>query len=290
MSIIFVLSLSSGCAHMAGKSASPVLDNTRDKGELVVGTAGNMPPFNMTTQEGNLIGFDIDLAEYISKAMDVKLRIETMPFSNLLPALKEEKIDMIISSMTITPKRNLDVAFVGPYFISGKGFLTKTETIASAEDPSEIDSSDTKVAALSGSTSYMFVEKFMPKVQLVATRDYDEAIDMVIQDKVHALVADYPICIVALFKHPDKGLRSVITPFTYEPLGIAVSNNDPHLVNWLKNFLSILKGSGELERLQRRWFEDGSWVKELMKWKKVSSVGIKRQAEVKVQVEASTKK
>jgi polar amino acid transport system substrate-binding protein len=275
MSVLLVLSLSFGCAHIAGKSASPVLDIIREKGELVVGTAGNMPPFNMTTKEGKQIGFDIDLAQYISKAMDVKLRIETIPFSNLLPALKEEKIDMIISSMTITPKRNLDVAFVGPYFISGKGFLTKTETIASAQDPSEIDSSDTKVAALRGSTSYMFVEKFMPKVQLVATRDYDEAIDMVIQDKVHALVADYPVCIVALFRHPDKGLRSVVTPFTYEPLGIAVSNNDPHLVNWLKNFLSTLKGSGELKRLQDRWFEDGSWLKELMKWKKVSGAGEK---------------
>lgn len=275
IAVVLVFILFFGCAHMAGKSASPVLDNIRGKGELVVGTAGNMPPFNMTTEDGKQIGFDMDLAQYISKAMDVKLRIETMPFSNLLPALKEGKIDMIISSMTITPKRNLDVAFVGPYFVSGKGFLTKAETIATAQDPSEIDSSDTKVAALRGSTSYMFVEKFMPKVQLVATRDYDEAIDMVIHDKVHALVADYPVCIVALFRHPDKGLRSVVTPFTYEPLGIAVSNNDPHLVNWLKNFLSTLKGSGELKRLQNRWFEDGSWVKELMKWKKVSGAGEK---------------
>lgn len=262
---VVILLFSFGCAHMEGKgtSASPVLDSIRGKDELVVGTAGNMPPFNMTTKEGKQIGFDMDLARYIAKAMDVKLRIETMPFSNLLPALREKKVDMIISGMTITPKRNLDVAFVGPYFISGKGFLTKTETIASAEDPSEVDSSDTKVAALKGSTSQMFVEKFMPKAKLVTTLDYDEAIDMVIKDKVHALVADYPICIVAIFRYPDKGLRSVITPFTYEPLGIAVSNNDPHLVNWLKNFLSTLKGSGELKRLQNRWFEDGSWVKQL---------------------------
>jgi polar amino acid transport system substrate-binding protein len=56
---------------------------------------------------------------------------------------------------------------------------------------------------------------------------------------------------------------SVITPFTYEPLGIAVPANDPHLINWTGNFLGLLEGSGKMKMLKKRWFEDGSWLNEL---------------------------
>jgi polar amino acid transport system substrate-binding protein len=55
---------------------------------------------------------------------------------------------------------------------------------------------------------------------------------------------------------------SVITPFTYEPIGIAMPR-DPALMNWMQNFLSILDGTGRLDDLEARWFEDASWLKEM---------------------------
>ena len=48
--------------------------------------------------------------------MGVKLRLATMPFSELLPALEAGRIDMILSDMTMTPERNMKTAFAGPYF------------------------------------------------------------------------------------------------------------------------------------------------------------------------------
>jgi polar amino acid transport system substrate-binding protein len=186
-----------------------------------------------------------------------------MPFSELLPALEAGTVDMVMSGMTIIPERNLKVAFVGPYFISGKAFLTKTKTIASVQDVSDINSPEITLAALKGSTSQLFVEEATPKARLVTTKDYDEAVDLVIQDKVDALVADYPICLVALLRHPYEDLVSVITPLTYEPIGVAVPANDPLLVNWVDNILNMLKGSGELEDLEDHWFEDASWLKRL---------------------------
>ena len=53
-----------------------------------------------------------------------------MPFAELLPALEANRIDMILSGMTITPKRNQNVALVGPYYISGKGILAVAEKCA----------------------------------------------------------------------------------------------------------------------------------------------------------------
>lgn len=265
--LILALALFSACATMKGTGVSertaPVLDRILQRGELVVGTAGSMPPLNMTTKEGKIIGLEADLARYMANAMDVKLRFEAMPFSELLAALEAGKVDVIFSGMTITPERNLKVAFVGPYFISGKAFLTKKKTIASVKSASGINSPDNTLAALKGSTSQFFVEDVAPMAKLVTTKDYDEAVDLVLQDKVDALVADYPICVVSVLRYPDKGLISLITPLTYEPIGIAMPANDPHLVNWVENFLNAVGGSGALNELGNRWFKDRSWLKRL---------------------------
>jgi polar amino acid transport system substrate-binding protein len=265
--LALAFSLLSACAQMTGMqtnvSASPVIDRIVQRGELVVGTAGSMPPLNMTTKKGKIIGLEADLSRYISEAMGVKLRLVPMSFSELLPALEAGKVDLILSGMTMTPKRNLKVAFVGPYFISGKSFLTKTRTLLSVKEASEINNPDTTLAALKGSTSQIFVETAIPKAKLVTTKDYDEAVQMVIQGNVDALVADYPICLVSVFRYPGKELAALTTPLTYEPVGIAVPANDPLLVNWLENFLNTLAGSGEIKELREDWFEDASWLLKL---------------------------
>jgi polar amino acid transport system substrate-binding protein len=265
--LLLTLTFLSACAHKRGPfflfSTSPVLDHILQRGELVVGTAGSMPPLNMTTKAGKIIGFEADLAGYMATAMGVRLKLEAMPFSELLPALEAGSVDLVISGLTITPERNLKVAFVGPYLVSGKAVLTKIKRLASAKDPSKIDRRGITVAALKGSTSQEFVEKRMPKVKLVATKNYDEAVAMVIGGKVDAMVADFPICVVSILRYPDQGLLTLIDPFTYEPLGIAVPANDPLLINWVENFLTGFQGSGELDALKANWFEDASWLKHL---------------------------
>jgi polar amino acid transport system substrate-binding protein len=257
----------SACAEFqqvkSSPSAAPVLDRILERGELVIGTMGNMPPLNMTTKDGQVIGMEVDLAQAIAAGMGVQYRFEKMPFSELLPALQAGKIDMILSGMTITSERNLKAAFVGPYFVSGKAFLTKRKTIAEAKDASIINSPQTKLVALRGSTSQAFVEKFINKATLWTVNNYDEGVEMVLKDQVDAMVADYPICVVSVFRYPQAGLISVITPLTYEPIGIAVPKGDPLLVNWLENFLNSLKASGGLEHLKERWFASGSWLKKL---------------------------
>ena len=264
---VLVLFAFTACAQQQTKqnspSSSPVIDRIVDRGELVVGTMGKMPPMNMTTKDGDLIGMEIDLAKSIAAAMGVKARFETMDFSKLLQALEEGKVDMVMSGMTMTPARNMKAAFVGPYFQSGKAFLTKIKTIAEADEAEDVNVADTKLVALKGSTSQAFVEKFIPKATLFTVGDYDEAVDMVLKDKVHAMVADYPICVVSVFRYPDAGLLGVVTPITYEPIGIAVPPGDPLLVNWLENFMGTLEGSGWFELLEKRWFARGDWLNKL---------------------------
>jgi polar amino acid transport system substrate-binding protein len=264
---ILALIFFTGCAEMqqgsSSTSASPVLDRIQKRGELIVGTMGNMPPLNMTAKDGEIFGLEPDLARLMAGAMGVKVKFVTKPFSELLPALQTGEVDMVMSGMTITPSRNMKVAFVGPYFISGKAFLTKIKTVAYAKKAEEVNSPNTKLVALKGSTSQAFAETVLDKTTLFTTATYDEAVDMVLQDKVQAMIADYPICVVSVFRYPEAGLLSVVTPLTYEPIGIAIPSNDPLLMNWATNTLNSIEASGNLDELRLKWFARGTWLDKL---------------------------
>ncbi len=242
---------------------SPVLDRIVAKKELVVGTAASMPPFNMTTKEGQIIGMEIDLANLIAGAMNVKLTLKVVPFNNLLAALEGGQVDMILSSMTITPGRNLKVAFVGPYFVSGKSILTKQANAESMNEVSKINNPDKALAALKGSTSQVFAEKVFPKAKLSLVENYEQAVAMLREDKVQAMVADMPICQVTAYRYPDAGLATLKNPLSYEPLGIAIPANDFLLINWLQNFINTMQKDGSLGTIVDRWFKDASWLSQL---------------------------
>ena len=263
LTVIAMVALTMSFFTAVSAPAGPVLDRVVQKGELTVGTSGNQLPFSVTTKEGNIIGLDADLATLMANAMGVKVKFNTMPFSELLQALKAGKVDVVISGMTITPERNLKVAFVGPYFISGKSIIIPFEKAASLNSAADLNSPDITLVVLKGSTSQDFVEKVVSKAKLITTGDYNKALALVMQGKADAMVADYPFCAVSAYRYPEKKLATVDKPFTYEPLGIAVPANDPMLVNWVENFLMTLGGSGGLQMLTERWFKDPSWLNKL---------------------------
>jgi ABC-type amino acid transport substrate-binding protein len=169
----------------------------------------------------------------------------------------------VISGVTITPERNARVAFAGPYFISGKSVLTKSATIARVTETTSLDDPERTYAALSGSTSEEFVREVLPRATLVTTEDYDAAVAMVLDDRVQAMVADFPICKIAVLRNPDAGLSTLATPFTIEPLGIALPADDALFVNLVENYLNTLEGTGLLTAYKAKWFSDGSWLEEL---------------------------
>ena len=269
-SLVFLLvmaGLMAGYAQMAVAAdparVAPTLDGIMAKKELVVGTAANMPPLNMTMKDGQIAGMEIDLARLIAAALEVKLTLKQMPFNDLLAALQAGQVDMILSGMTITPARNLKVAFVGPYLITGKSILTRKAILESMSEPSKINNPDKVLVALKGSTSQVFAEKVFPKAKLLLTDDYDQAVSMVREDKAQAMVADMSICQLSVYRYPEAELVTLQSALSYEPLGIAIPANDFLLINWLQNFLHTMEKDGALGMIVDKWFKDGSWVKQL---------------------------
>ena len=241
-------------------AADSALARIVENDELRVGTSGAQPPFSLVSKSGELIGFDIDLANLIGDAMGVEVTFVKKPFGQLLDALEKGEIDIIMSGMTMTPARNLRVAFVGPYMVSGKSILTTSAALAKIDEVGDIDQSQVKMAALKGSTSQDFVMEVWPRMQLTVTDDYDAAIELVRKGEVGAMVADFPICALSVLRFPEDGFATLTQPLTIEPMGVAMPPNDPLFLNMMENYLGALEGIGILELLEEKWFQDGSWL------------------------------
>jgi polar amino acid transport system substrate-binding protein len=245
------------CVPAVGQKA---LATIVKNGELRVGTSGNQPPYSMKSKTGELMGFEIDLAKALATNMGVKLKWVEMPFPELMDALKSNKIDAIMSGMTITPERNLIALFAGPYTVSGKAILTKSNKVAALNADTSTMVNKYKIVCLKGSTSEEFVKTVMSKQQLIAVNNYDEAVNMVINDQADALVADKPICVLSILKYPGKDLVTTEQPLTVEPIGMALPSGDPQFLNLVSNYISTLQISGTLTALEQKWFKDGSWM------------------------------
>jgi len=242
--VVFVLS---------SVNADTMLDKIAKKGTLVLGTSGNMTPMTRAINSNkDAVGFDIDLAKTMADTMGVDLVVKVIPFDKLIEALKSGKVDIVISNMTITPKRNMQVAFVGPYLRSGKCLVTKKPSLASAKKE-ELNKAGNKMVVIKGSTSEKFIHVGMPNVTAVAVQTQEEALKLLRESKVSAMLSDLPICSAVIANNPDDHFVSVFSELSYEPIGIAIAPQNTLLINWTQNFLTRANAVGLLDVIAKKW-------------------------------------
>lgn len=232
-------------------------------GRLRVALSADRPPLNLKNRSGQIVGFEVDIVRALATAMGLELELVPTPFAELLPAVESGRADLAISGLTMTPERNARVAFAGPYFVSGMSVLARSHAITDVQKASALDLPERRYAAVTSSTSAKFVADLLPKATLVEVADYDTGIQMVVDGKVDALFADHLVCSTAVWRHPQAGLSALETPFTVEPLGIAVPPDAPLLLNLVENYLETLDYTGLLASFKAKWLADGSWVVEL---------------------------
>ena len=242
------------------QAASPVLDRVVESGVLRVAMSLSQPPFNMRNRNKTIVGFDVDLAQALADAMQVKLEIVEIPFADLLPSLAGDKVDAVISGISITPDRTRQVSFVGPYTLSGKSILTTARIKAVATSTNEFNDPEIRIVALKGSTSESFVKNKLPEAALASIADYNEGIEQLLTGSVDAMVADIPVLQLAMLQYPGAGLAIVEPYLSVEPLGIAINKTDRQFENLLRNYLSAFDQAGLIPRLRQKWFENNSWM------------------------------
>lgn len=98
---------------------------TGDKGVLKFGTAAVTEPFSFLDENQRVVGFDVELAMLIAEEFGMQLEIINMEFGEMIPALKEGRVDMIGACITITQERALEVLFSEPYYTGGIAALVR---------------------------------------------------------------------------------------------------------------------------------------------------------------------
>lgn len=239
--------------------AGDTLDRVVENRTLVIGISGDQPPMNMLNRQGELMGFDVDLGRAMASAMHAKPEFSRMPFGELMEALDDGEVDLVISGMAITAERSREASFAGPYMMGGKSILA-TRTALDEIAAGGIAAAEVKLAALENSTSATFIREAAPMATLVEVSNYDEAVQLVTNGEVAAMVADAPVCQLQVLRNPDAGLVTLDKPLTIEPFGMAVPASDPELLNLVQNFLRTYEATGLLGALREKWLESSSWI------------------------------
>lgn len=235
------------------------LEKVLKKGELRVGFEAGYMPFEMTDKKGKFVGFDIDVAKEMAKAMGVKFVPVNTAWDGIIPSLLTGKFDIIMSGMTVTQERNLKVNFADPYIVIGQTILLSKKHEASVKSYKDLNDPKYVVTSKLGTTGEQAVKRKIPKCVYKSFETETEAFLEVVNGKADAYVYDQPNCVVLM---AQQGVGKVVfldKPFTYEPLAWAVKRGDPDFLNWLNNFLRQLKNDGRYDVFYNKWIKSTEW-------------------------------
>ncbi|MDH3567128.1 MAG: transporter substrate-binding domain-containing protein, partial [Desulfobacteraceae bacterium] len=237
------------------------LESILKKGELRVGFEAGYMPFEMTDKKGHFVGFDIDMAKEIAKAMGVKFVPVNTAWDGIIPSLITNKFDIIMSGMTVTQERNLKINFADPYIIIGQTILINKKHAGTVTSYKDLNNSKFIVTSKLGTTGEQAVKRLIPKCTYKSFETEPEAALEVVNGKADAFVYDLPYCVVFMGQQGAGKLVFLDQPFTFEPLAWAIKKGDPDFMNWLNNFLRQIRNDGRYDRIYNKWIKSTDWIK-----------------------------
>jgi polar amino acid transport system substrate-binding protein len=239
------------------------LESILKNGELRVGFEAGYMPFEMTNKKGGFVGFDIDMAKEMAKAMGVKFVPVNTAWDGIIPSLITDKFDIIMSGMTVTQERNLKINFANPYIIVGQSILINKKLKGKINSYKDLNNPKYTVTSKLGTTGEQAVKRLIPKCTYKSFETEPEAALEVVNGKADAFVYDLPYCVVFMAQQGAGKLIFLDKPFTFEPLAWAVKKGDPDFMNWLNNFLNQVKNDGRYDRIYNKWIKSTGWIKDV---------------------------
>ena len=223
------------------------------KDTLTVGMELAYPPFEMTDEKGAPKGISVDLANELGKALGRKVVIRNTAFDGLIPSLKTGKIDLIISSMTITDERRQSVDFSDPYLSTGLCLLVgKTAPVNSIDD---LDKPGATVAVKKGTTGHTYAAGHIRNAKVLVLDKEAAAVLEVVQGKADAFIYDQ-MSTYSNWKKNQDTTRALLNPFQQEKWGIALRKGDEQLKEQINRFLATFRAQGGFERLGDAWLKE----------------------------------
>lgn len=239
------------------------LEQITKRGELRVGFEAGYLPFEMADKKGRFIGFDIDMAKEMAKAMGVKFVPVNTAWDGIIPALITKKFDIIISGMTATQERNLKINFADPYIIVGQTILLNPKHKGKVKSYKDLNNPKYTLTSKLGTTGEQAIKRLIPRAKYKSFEVESEAALEVLNGKADATVYDLPFCATFMAQQGKGKLIFLDEPFTFEPLAWAIRKGDPDFMNWLNNFLRQVKNDGRYEKIYNKWIKSTAWIKEI---------------------------
>ncbi len=226
--------------------------------KLVIGTEGAYPPFNNLEANGQLTGFDIDIAKALCDEMKVTCTFVTNDWDGIIPALQSKKFDAIIASMSITPERKEQVSFSKKYYNTPPAIAVPKNSPIKEATAAGLKG---KTIGAQGSTTHSnYAEKHMPDSELKLYPTADEYKLDITNGRIDAVIDD--IVVLSQWIKSDAGkCCKILSPLPIdvaingEGAGIAVRKGETALADKFSAAILAIRANGKYKAINDKYFD-----------------------------------
>ncbi len=227
--------------------------------KVKIGTEGAYPPFNSIDKDGNLVGFDVDIAKALCKAADFECEFVVQDWDGIIPGLIAKKYDAIVASMSITPERKQKVDFTDKYYNTPAKFVARK----GADLEISVDGLKGKVIAVQRATIHenFLRDNYGDVVTVNSYATQDEAYLDLVSGRADAGIAD-SVAIMDGFLNTDQGKDfQFYGPDFNDPewfgdgVGIAVRKGEDELRKKFNAAIKQIRADGTYQRINAKYFD-----------------------------------
>ncbi len=245
------IALALGMLLLASQAQADQLADIKAAGVVKVATFDANPPFgSVDAKTHHIVGYDVDFAQALAKALGVKLELVATNPANRIPLLQSGKADLIVADITITPERAQVIDFSTPYFVTGQQFLVP------AGSPDKLDEySKARIGAVKGTTGEQALHQRFPQARVLSYDDIPLALTALRNGNVQAITQDSTILAGLLAEAPDKAKFKILPDLlSKEEIGVGVKKGEPALLKAVNDELVKLEKTGEAAKIYDVWF------------------------------------
>jgi polar amino acid transport system substrate-binding protein len=237
-------------AALAISPATPArtLQQVRNTGTLRVGVT-LFAPWAARAPNGDLIGFEVDVAQQLAKDMGVKAEVLPYELGRLIPALESGEIDVIAAGLTIS----------SPYAEGGIALATHSQKTASVARLEDLNAATYKIAALEGSVAQALAKRLLPRAELKPFPSVDAASAALLAGEVDAYLEDEPVPTFLALENPQTVEVPIGRPLLSSKAGFAVSKGDPDFLAFLNAWIVARDADTWLPTTSAYWFKSLRW-------------------------------
>ena len=251
--IYFVAGLSfiSGCVSTDQKAKKSIVVEP-DINILRVGVTPNAPPL-IFKQGKKIVGLEADFAKELAKDLGKSLRFIELEWEDQIPALLENRIDIIMSGMTRTALREVRIAFTNRYLESGQMALIRREDLFRFSTGIFSLATSSGIGVIKNTFGEYFVDERYSSVKKEVFTSPQAAVMAVIKKKIDMFIYDAPMILYLASENEDKGLTALLALLTREDLAWGVRKDNTDLLSSANQFLSDKNNQEMLKKMTQYW-------------------------------------